>query len=50
MTYPKNQAYMLLKNLVEALDSSFWSSWQTTSDFQKQWDEASEFLEETKND
>jgi hypothetical protein len=48
MNHPKNTPYLLLKELVEAMDDAYWSSWQTTADFQDQWDAAREFLEETK--
>lgn len=35
----------LLKNLVDALDSAFISTWQTTADWDKQLNEAREYVD-----
>ena len=35
----------LLDDLVKALDSTYWSSWQTTAKFDKQLDAAREYVE-----
>ncbi len=38
----------LLANLVEALNSTNWSSWQSTANFQDQWYSAEKYLENFK--
>ena len=38
----------LLDDLVKALDSTYWSSWQTTAKFDKQLDAAREYVEKLK--
>lgn len=40
----------LLDDLVNALDSTNWSSWQTTSSFDKQLEEARTYLEKLKGE
>lgn len=39
-------AQTLLLALVDALEHTNWSSWQSTARFQKQWDEARAFIEQ----
>lgn len=41
-------AEQLLESLVTALDSAFISSWQSTSHWQKELDEARQYLEQIK--
>ena len=43
-------AEYLLAELVKALDNAFISSWQSTAAWEKQLDEAREFLRTTKQD
>ncbi len=38
-------AINVLKNLVDALNSTYWSSWQSTAKFDDQLTKAEEFLE-----
>ena len=40
----------LLDDLVKALDSTNWSSWQTTASFENQLDEAREYVEKLKGE
>ena len=40
----------LLDDLVKALDSTYWSSWQTTAKFDKQLDAAREYVEKLKGE
>ena len=40
----------LLAELVKALDSTNWSSWQTTASFDKQLDAAREYVEKLKGE
>ena len=40
----------LLDDLVKALDSTNWSSWQTTAAFDKQLEEARTYLEKLKGE
>ena len=40
----------LLDDLVKALDSTYWSSWQTTAKFDKQLDAARAYVEKLKGE
>ena len=40
----------LLDDLVKALDSTYWSSWQTTASFENQLDAAREYVEKLKGE
>ena len=40
----------LLDDLVKALDSTNWSSWQTTANFEKQLEAAREYVEKLKGE
>ena len=40
----------LLDDLVKALDSTKWSSWQTTASFENQLDAAREYVEKLKGE
>jgi len=42
----KADAYESLKELVKALDNTFWSSWQSTYTFQKELDSARQLIDE----